>query len=461
MYEIEVVSADQADRLTKIGEGQFGEVKATAILPSKLSRTISAFANADGGELYVGISEEHIGGGAKNRFWYGFRDVEAANDHVKLFDQLFPLGRDFHYSFLRCEGSPGLILHVQVSRTQGIMKASDKIAYVRRGAQNVPLMSPEEIRKLEYAKGITSFEKELTNVPKDIVVESPVTAEFLAHVVPSAEPEPWLRKQALIQGDNPTVAAVLLFAEEPQAVLPKRCGIKIYRYKTRDAEGFRDVLDFTPKTVEGCLAHQIREAVRVTTEITESIPRLGADSLESIKYPQETLHEIITNALIHRDYNVADDVHIRIFDNRVEVQSPGRLPAHITVKNILNERFARNGAIVRLLNKFPDPPNKDVGEGLNTAFARMNQIGLKEPVIEERDNDVLVFIRHEPLASPEEAIMKYLETHPRIKNKEARQITHIRADYQMKSIFKRMEEKGLIRQVEGTRTSNTAYEKVN
>ena len=152
-------------------------------------------------------------------------------------------------------------------------------------------------------------------------------------------------------------------------------------------------------------------------------------------------------------------MHIRIFDNRIEVQSPGRLPAHVTVKNILEERFARNGAIVRILNKFPDPPNKDVGEGLNTAFTAMHQLGLKEPVISERENSVLVVIKHEQLASPEEAIMDYLESHDTIKNAQARNVTHVRADYQIKNIFGRMVEKGMIEQVPGTRTSSTAYRK--
>src|SRR6202043_1965483 len=102
---------------------------------------------------------------------------------------------------------------------------------------------------------------------------------------------------------------------------------------------------------------------------------------EQIKYPQEAIQEIITNAVLHRDYSIADDVHIRIFDNRIEVQSPGRLPAHVTPENILEERFARNGTIVRLLNKFPNAPNKDVGEGLNTAYEAMNKLGLKEPTV--------------------------------------------------------------------------------
>jgi ATP-dependent DNA helicase RecG len=151
--------------------------------------------------------------------------------------------------------------------------------------------------------------------------------------------------------------------------------------------------------------------------------------------------------------------HIRIFDNRIEVQSPGKLPAHVTVDNILDERFARNGSVVRILNKFANPPNKDVGEGLNTAFEAMNQLGFKAPTIKEKDNSVLVVIKHEQLASPEEAIMDFLESNATIKNGQARKITHIRADYQVKSIFGRMVKAGLIEQVPGTRTSNTAYRK--
>lgn len=393
----------------------------------------------------------------KTRKWDGFADVEAANGHLQSFDQFFPIGTDFQYEFLRCEKWPGLVLHVQVNRTQAIMKAAGGNPYVRRGAQSIPVTTSEALRRLEYAKGVASFESELVNASKDLIIDSSVTREFLQYVIPSAEPEPWLRKQSLIRDDRPSVGGLLLFSEEPQAALPKRCGIKVYRYKTREKEGFRDVLAFTPKTIEGSLYRQIREAVRSTIEITESIPRMGDQNLEKIQYPPETLHEIITNAVIHRDYSIADDVHIRIFDNRIEVQSPGRLQAHVTVRNILTERFARNGAIVRLLNKFPDPPNKDVGEGLNTAFEKMHQLGLKEPAIAERDSDVLVTIRHEPLASPEEAIMQYLEGHESIKNKAARTITHISADYQMKSIFGKMVEKGLIEQVPNTRTSSTAY----
>ena len=455
------ISEPEAELVEQIAEGQYSEVKAIQISPGKLTKAISAFANTDGGDVYVGVDEIQLGGGVKKRRWNGFHDVEAANSHLQTFERLFPLGTGFHYEFLRRAGNPnsGLVLHIQVSRNPSIIKATDDIPYIRRGAQSLPVNTPDALKRLEYGKGIISFENNIVDVSKDIITESPLTQSFLNYVVPSADADSWLTKQRLVINNKPAVAGLLLFAEEPQAVLPKTCGVKIYRYKTKEAEGFRNVMAETPKTIEGCLYDQIRNTVSETIKITESIPKMGEEGLQQIQYPSETLHEIIANAIIHRDYNVADDVHIRIFDNRIEVQSPGRLPAHVTVKRILSERFARNGAIVRLLNKFPDPPNKDVGEGLNTAFAKMRELGLKDPYIEEKENDVLVIIRHETLASPEEAIMKYLETHDQIKNKKAREVTNVRMDYQMKTIFGRMEDAGMIEQVSGTRTSSTLTKK--
>jgi len=129
--------------------------------------------------------------------------------------------------------------------------------------------------------------------------------------------------------------------------------------------------------------------------------------------------------VIHRDYSINDDIHVRIFDNRIEVQSPGTLPGHVTVNNILNERAARNPKVVRLLNKFRNPPNKDVGEGLNTAFEAMRNLKLKDPTIEVSENGVLVTLRHEKLGTPEQIIVEYLGEHDEINNATARAICFI------------------------------------
>jgi len=248
----------------------------------------------------------------------------------------------------------------------------------------------------------------------------------------------------------------------PQAILPKRSGIKIYRYRSSDAEGTRETLVGDPISVEGCAYDLIKQAVEITKEIIGKIQVLGTKGLEPVIYPKETLHEVITNAVLHRDYAIADDVHVRIFDNRVEVESPGRLPAHITPKNILKERFARNGNLVRVINKFPDPPNKDVGEGLNTAFEAMRNLRLKEPVVVEQENSVVVQIKHERLASAEDIIMEYLNNpdNKMITNRVARGLTGIRSENSMKNVLLRLRDRGLIKQVPGKSGFSSAWEKV-
>jgi len=447
------ISRPERDKLLGLDEGHFCELKSTAIQPGKLTRTVAAFSNAEGGELYVGIGQDNT----RKNFWAGFPNQEGANGHLQCFESLFPFGDGYTYSFLSSTIDSGLVLKVDIRKSRDVKKASDGRVYVRRGAQNLPCESDEELARLRRNKGLTSFETEPVNADQRVITNSTVILEFMLEVVPTAEPDAWLRKQQIIQGEKPTVAGIVLFAEEPQAVLPKRCGIKVYRYKTTAAEGTRDTLAEVPISIEGYAYEQIRAAVHKTADIIESVRVNGPEGLESAKYPITALHEIITNAVLHRDYSIADDIHIRIFDNRVEVISPGTLPAHITPENILAERFARNAAIVRLINKFPDPPNKDVGEGLNTAFLAMREMKLKPPVIEQAGGSVKVILRHEPLATPEEIILFHLQSNARITNRIARDLCFIGSENKMKGILQRLVKKGVIELVPGNTRYSAAY----
>src|SRR5512138_113552 len=104
------IQPEQGDSVVNTSEGHYSDVKAIDIRPARLTETISAFANADGGELYVGVDEIGL---QKTRRWRGFTDVEAANGHLQVFEQLFPLGRDFAYTFLSCPGETGLVLKIE------------------------------------------------------------------------------------------------------------------------------------------------------------------------------------------------------------------------------------------------------------------------------------------------------------------------------------------------------------
>lgn len=230
------------------------------------------------------------------------------------------------------------------------------------------------------------------------------------------------------------------------------------RYQTkREAE--RDFLAFDPETIEGPIYNLIFDAVDRAKSIIEGIEKAGPAGMEKINYPEEALHEIVTNAVLHRDYNVAADVQIRIFDNRVEIESPGRLPGHVTVSNIVRTQFARNPKIVRLVNKFNNPPNKDVGEGINTAFEAMEKLRLKRPTFEEGEGSVVVTLRHESLASPEQMVMEYLKDTIEITNAIARELTGIKSENSMKQVFYKLRESGELEQTPKVKGKKPSWRK--
>src|SRR5690606_7667493 len=124
---------------------------------------------------------------------------------------------------------------------------------------------------LELAKGVASFESNTVDAPTEEISNSLVIIDFILNVIPSAEPMPWLRKQRLVIDDKPTVGGVLLFADEPQAILPKRSGIKIYQYATKDDVGTRETLVSDPITIEGHLYSQILKSVDRTVDLVENL----------------------------------------------------------------------------------------------------------------------------------------------------------------------------------------------
>lgn len=456
MYPVYEITDDQAQKIINIQEDFLNDVKGKEIKPAKLSETVSAFANAGGGDIYVGISENKE---TKERWWLGFDDVEAANDTFQTLFQAHPFGNHLKFEFLKSKTLQGLVLHITVKKVKDIVKSTKGDIFIRLNAGRVKIDSQDKLKRLELDKGVTTFEEEWVEVPIEKVGNSLSIIHFLINVIPNSEPKTYLNNQELIRDSQVKVCGVLLFCDEPAVYLPKRCSIKLMRYRTKEDSIGRDFLEGQPITIEGDSYNLIYESVRKTKEITENIKKLGDKGLENIIYPDETLHEIITNAVLHRDYSIAADIQVRVFDNRIEVESPGRLPGHVTVDNILDTQSARNPTLVRLINKFPNPPNQDVGEGLNTAFEAMEALRLKPPIIAETENSVLVKIIHESLGSPEELVMDYLNSHDEINNRTAREITGIKSENTMKNVFLRLKDRGLLDPIPDRKGSKAAWRK--
>lgn len=456
MYPVYEIDDAQVAKIMVTEENYLNDIKAREIKPSKLSETISAFANAAGGDVYLGIGEDKA---TKTRTWLGFDDVEQANDFFHTLFQAHPFGNHVRFEFLKSGNLPGLVLHITIKKVKEIVKSSAGDIFVRVNAGKQKIDTPEKIRRLELDKGIITFENEWVEVPLLKIENSHSILNFLINVIPTREPLTYLNNQELVKEGHARVSGVLLFCDEPAVFLPKRSSIKIARYKTKDDDIGRDFLDGNPLTIEGDAYNLVYNAVSETKKVIENVKRLGEEGLESVEYPEEALHEIITNAVLHRDYSIVADVQIRVFDNRVEVESPGRLPGHVTTANFLDAQSARNPALVRLINKFPNPPNKDLGEGLDTAFRAMETLRLKPPVLIEKDASVLVVIRHESLGSPEELVMRYMENHPEITNTVAREITGIKSENSMKNVFLRLKARNMLEPIPERKGSASAWRK--
>ena len=391
-----------------------------------------------------------------NGRWQG-AEPEAFNGHIQALQDVKPT-LNLEYCLLTATGKEGKVLSVMIEKSAEVHKTSSGEVYQRAGAQSLPL-NLEQIQQLAFAKGATSFEDyPLPSVSPEEVVDSNELGNFLNQYSPVTTPLDYVLGQNLVDRKTfePRVAGVLLFSENPAVLIPRKCSVRIARYTTRDDDPERDHLDQS-WTLEGPLYILIKETVAKITEVMTAINVWTTKGLKKLTYPAEAIWEIVANAFIHRDYSISDDIQILIFDNRIEVVSPGRLPGYVTPQNILESRYSRNSKIVRTLARYPDAPNKDLGEGLNTAFQKMKEWKLKPPIIEEEAHAVKVTIPHIPLASATDAILEFLETHEEITNRQAREITGIKSENAVKNEFYKLRDLGKLEMVPDKKGSAAAW----
>ena len=415
-------------------EGDFLDFKSKSISGVGLQESIVALANADGGELLVGIHDEKNAIG-KNRF-DGFVSIEEANSLLSNLRMIQPSMIDAKHEFMELEGK--FILSLVIPAKVCVYKTSSGEVFLRKGAQNLHL-NEEEIKILEYSKGARKREEETISIEKENVSQSNYIQEYCKRVPILSDPESFLKKETLIYENKPRLAAVVCLSDCPQSAI--KCGVKIYRMRFSKTESKSDYKrayldEKNVFTLEGPAEILILEAVKKVKEIMESMKfkQYGKPDT-NLQYPPEAIHELITNAVIHRDYSVEDDIHIRIFDNQIDIISPGGFPANITPKNIKDSRYSRNPRIVRILHKLPDRVNKDLGEGIDTVINSMRQAKLTPPNFSEQGNYVIASLKHTTIASYETQVLEYLTKHNTITNREARKITGEEDKVKIKNIF--------------------------
>ncbi|WP_027711897.1 ATP-binding protein [Dickeya chrysanthemi] len=425
MYQTINITEKEIEALLATVEDHFNDFKSKDISPSKLQETFVAFANADGGNIYVGIEDASS---VRERI-SGFSEPEDANAIIAtLLESTHPVVENVEIDYLRTAKN-GLILHIDIPKSPKVHYTASGDCFLRTNAQKVKIKG-ERITQLSYSKGAEPYEKRAVDVVEtQDILDSEHYCNYLERINTTQTPEIFLRKNRLLtkkEGDlKPNVGCVLLFDEEPQGSLDTRCAVKVYRLRTTETEYKREQLQEDPVTIDGPLENVIIKTIEKVKEYVDGASFKDGDNLVKLSYPADALKEILVNAVIHRDYSLNDDVHVKVYDNRIEVLSPGRLPGYMTIENLYEERFSRNPNLVRLLHRLPNPVNHDIGEGLDTAKNELRKAGLVAPEFEERGNNFIVTVKHQTIASIEDVIMKYFYDNPdgHLTNKLARQLS--------------------------------------
>lgn len=448
--EVIHISNDQVRSLLELNEDHFNDVKSKRIGPAKLQETLVAFANSDGGDLYVGIEDK----GEQGERIIGFEEPEEANPIVSvLLESTTPAIENLVWEFLSVEGK-GLVLHFSIPKSPKVHYTAAGDCFIRVNAQKIKIKG-ERVTQLGYSKGSELYEnKALPEVDVEDIVEGEKIRSYMDRVDSNLGAELFLKKQRLLtkvgEARHPNVGCVLLFDDEPQATLQTRCAAKVYRLRTTDAEYKREQLQEMPITINGSIEEVISKTIKQVALYIDGASFLDGANVVKLSYPAEALKEILVNAVLHRDYSLNDDVHVRIFDNRIEVQSPGRLPGYMTVDNLYDDRFSRNPNMVRMIHNLPNPVNHDIGEGLNTAKNELRKAGLVEPEFKEVANAFLVTVKHQKLASIDDVIEDYFAANPDgiINNKLVRQLSGEQDMQKVKKVLQRLKVAGKIKMVD-------------
>lgn len=395
----------------------------------KALETIVAFANTEGGSLALGIEDAQKADGIERLFGITENPEAVSELQRKVASQVTPPLDGLTWTTVACplqDGSAGEVVIVGIPRSGKVHSLVDGGTWKRLPHGNKQ-MTAHEINELSFARGVVSAEAEAVEVPFDLLDTEQWRIYCQSRGLSSGEIQDRMFRVGLAKRVGqvllPRRAAVLLFADDPSGLLAQKAAIRVFHYSGAQIEHAPSPnLLKKPKTITGALIKQIEDCYGyVVDQISDGL-RMAASGFETVhRYPARVIKEAITNAVIHRDYHINRDIHVRIFDNRIEVESPGLFPGDIRPETISRAgSLSRNSLIVANLREFPTPPNIDAGEGVRMMFSTMRAVGLYPPFYFTRpvlqQDAVMVMLLNEERPPVWEQVSDWLDRHGFITN---------------------------------------------
>lgn len=379
-------------------ENKFFDRKSSKVKASDLAPIISAFANAEGGTIVIGIAE-------KTREIEGIDSIgqDAINNLITApKDMCVPMPQ-YKEEFLKVVNNKGendriLLLHIEPSPEQ-VIRTSNGSTFLRF-ADRTKELKGDDLRNLEYSKNVRHYEDECH---PDARIEDldPELLDLYREKLRASEMSygELLKARGFIKqraGVNKlTNAAVLLFARNIVQFYPN-CRIRFIRYdgtKARTGIDINIIRDYNIEmpilkiiqVAKEFIGSQLREftALDTTTGKFQIVP----------EYPEFAWLEGIVNAVTHREYAMEGRyILVTMYDDRLEIESPGKLPSIVTVDNIKETRYSRNPRIARLLTDFGWV--RELNEGVKRIYSDMEKFFLDDPIYSEPEQSVRLVLKN-------------------------------------------------------------------
>ena len=352
-------SSPQEDQITEFKQ---------SLDEDEIAKTMTAFANGHGGQIFVGITDA----GKVVGVTIGKHKLEQFSRRIHD-DTTPPIVFETRFE----KSGPGEVLVIRVHPAKRKPVFYHGLAYKRVNKTTLKITDPEELRSLFVNKTVffddtpcpSAGIKDLDEASIHKFSSMAVTSGRLTHT--ATKEDEFLSKLGLLEGKDLKNGAVMLFGKNPSAFFPVwgiRCAV------VSSGMDFQDMQDFN-----GNLIQSVEQALGfILSKVPKEIKVEGLHRVETPRIPERAIREALVNAVAHRDYFFPSFVYVTIGPDYIEIKNPGRLEG-LTLEDLarVHSSVIKNPNIARVfyLCKYIET----WGSGTVKIYQAMRQNGLKDP----------------------------------------------------------------------------------
>lgn len=379
--------------LTKEKENLYFDRKRGKISLQDLANEVASFANSNGGLIAVGITDE---GKIEGFNVYG---KEKLNECQKVVTNYLKNTPTYRIELINIKNEKDeddniLLFHIEPELNYLIRNNKDEV-YCRQGDSSIRL-NANQIRSLEYDRKERDFEAEVLLESSINDIDSEVMEVYKRKIDTDLPNEEILKARGFLREKNGkyhlTKAGMLLFGKNPSIYLPS-ARVRVLKFEGTEFQVGTEMNIIKDRTFDKCLFKTLEQAREFINSQLREFTHLSPDGVfETVpEYPEFAWYEGLVNAVCHRDYsNSGEYIIVKLFDDRLEISSPGRLGGFVTLETMKNKRYSRNPQIARVLNELGIV--RELNEGVKRIYSEMQKFYLKDPVYSEPDRNSVLLV---------------------------------------------------------------------